>query len=254
MTHIPKFVLLARYSSKLQDATSCDRQLDLGRGEVLRREGEVIGEFQDNAVSGGKIGIYRRGPKTGQPKRPGLQEALDLCRKHKATLVVYDLFRLSRHLPDSLEIVRVLNESGAGIITLTGFAIDTTTAHGELIFHIIASVGHFFRKHNTEVIKAAMHHHQKNGRAMGGTPRYGMMFDPDNFYDHPEKGKKMRLLIKCPAEQKIIKLIVRLRGEDKNFCDIARALMIRRVPSRAKCGKRWNNVTVKKILEREGAV
>src|SRR5689334_17895892 len=66
--------------------------------------------------------------------RSGLNRCLDYL-KPGDSLVVWKLDRLGRSLPHLLEIVARLRENGIGFRSLTE-QMDTTTPHGELIFHI----------------------------------------------------------------------------------------------------------------------
>src|ERR1019366_7363146 len=67
--------------------------------------------------------------------RPGLDDCL---RELKAgdTLVVWRLDRLGRSVRHLIDLVELLRQGKVGFKSLCDGAIDTTTASGELIFHI----------------------------------------------------------------------------------------------------------------------
>ena len=99
------FVTYFRVSTKRQGQTGYG--LDAQRRDVQLfldhyADGDVIGEFQD--IESGKHDDPRR--------RPGLNDALALCRKHKATLVVAKLDRLSRKV---LHIALLLDDKTVSI-------------------------------------------------------------------------------------------------------------------------------------------
>ena len=74
-------------------------------------------------------------------KRPGL----DACVKDlKAgdTLVVWRLDRLGRSMPHLVGLVGELLQRGIGFRSLQDGHIDTTTATGELMFHVFSSLGY----------------------------------------------------------------------------------------------------------------
>ncbi len=54
------------------------------------------------------------------------------------TLVVWKIDRLGRNLRDLVDIVATLRERGVGVKSLTNGIIDTTTAHGTLVFGMFA--------------------------------------------------------------------------------------------------------------------
>jgi DNA invertase Pin-like site-specific DNA recombinase len=65
-------------------------------------------------------------------------------RPDEDTLVVWRLDRLGRSLPQLITVITELEARNVGFRSLTE-AIDTTTAGGRLIFHIMASLAEFER-------------------------------------------------------------------------------------------------------------
>jgi DNA invertase Pin-like site-specific DNA recombinase len=61
------------------------------------------------------------------------------------TLVVTRLDRLARSTRDLLNILHMLGESGIGFKSLAEPMIDTTSAHGKLVFSVLASISEFER-------------------------------------------------------------------------------------------------------------
>jgi hypothetical protein len=61
------------------------------------------------------------------------------------TLVVWRLDRLGRSIRHLIDVVGELGERGVGFQSLTE-AIDTTTAGGRLLFHVLASLAEFERQ------------------------------------------------------------------------------------------------------------
>jgi DNA invertase Pin-like site-specific DNA recombinase len=76
--------------------------------------------------------------------RPELAKALEYLRPGDV-LVVWKLDRLGRSLRHLLDTVEALKERGIAFRSL-GEHIDTTTATGELIFHLFASLAQFERR------------------------------------------------------------------------------------------------------------
>ena len=98
--------------------------------------------------------------------RPQLAAALDYMRPGD-TLVVWKLDRLARSMKQLIATVDALKERGIGFRSLTE-AIDTTTAAGELFFHIFGALAQFersiIRERTNAGLKAALARGRKGGR------------------------------------------------------------------------------------------
>lgn len=101
-------------------------------------------------------------------ERPGLSEALAYVREGDV-LTVWKLDRLGRSLRDLIDIINVLKERGIGFKSLQD-VIDTTTAGGMLIFHIMAALAEFERALIRERTHAGLKAARARGRK-GGRPR-----------------------------------------------------------------------------------
>lgn len=90
-------------------------------------------------------------------KRPGLDELIAYARPNDLLCVVR-LDRLGRSLKELLETVEYLKEKKIGLMSLEE-KIDTSSAAGELIFHVFGAIAHFERRliaeRTKEGIKAA---------------------------------------------------------------------------------------------------
>jgi DNA invertase Pin-like site-specific DNA recombinase len=95
-----------------------------------------------------------------------LSAALD-CLRSGDTLVVWKLDRLARSMKQLIETVDQLKARGIGLRSLTE-AIDTTTAAGELFFHIFGALAQFersiIRERTNAGLKAAIARGRKGGR------------------------------------------------------------------------------------------
>lgn len=100
--------------------------------------------------------------------RPGLKACLQYLRSGDV-LVVWKLDRLGRSLPHLMEIVTGLRERGVGFRSLTE-AIDTTTAMGELLFHIFGALAQYERALIRERVMAGLEAAKRRGKR-GGRPR-----------------------------------------------------------------------------------
>ena len=99
----------------------------------------------DALAAAGCEPVYTDHASGAKSKRPGL----DACvRELKATdtLVVWRLDRLGRSMPHLVGLVEELLQRGVGFRSLQDGHIDTTTATGELMFHVFSSLAQFERR------------------------------------------------------------------------------------------------------------
>lgn len=101
--------------------------------------------------------------------RPGLDRCLAEL-KSGDTLIVWRLDRLGRSMPHLVHVIEELMKSGIGFRSLQDGAIDTTTASGELMFHIFSALAQFERRLIQERTRAGLAAARARGRK-GGRPR-----------------------------------------------------------------------------------
>jgi DNA invertase Pin-like site-specific DNA recombinase len=99
--------------------------------------------------------------------RVGLAKALTFLRPGDC-LVVWKLDRLGRSLPHLLTTVTGLKTRGIAFRSLTE-QMDTTTAQGELLFHIFGALAQFERSLTQERVRAGLAAARRRGRR-GGRP------------------------------------------------------------------------------------
>ena len=100
--------------------------------------------------------------------RHGLKQALEFLQEGDV-LVVWKLNRLGRSLVHLLQIIAQLKERKIGFKSLTEH-MDTTTPHGELLFHLFGALAQYERSLAQERIMAGLEAAKKRGRK-GGQPR-----------------------------------------------------------------------------------
>ena len=106
------------------------------------------------------------GAKSG---RPGLARCLALLQRGD-TLLVWRLDRLGRSMSHLVKFIEELRECGVGFRSVSDGVIDTTSASGELIFHIFSALAQFERRLIQERIRAGLAAARARGRT-GGRPR-----------------------------------------------------------------------------------
>ena len=102
-------------------------------------------------------------------QRPGLDACLDELRQGDV-LLVWRLDRLGRSMPHLVTLIEDLRQRGVGFRSLCDGAIDTTTASGELIFNVFASLAQFERRLIQERTRAGLQIARARGRQGGRKP------------------------------------------------------------------------------------
>jgi DNA invertase Pin-like site-specific DNA recombinase len=100
--------------------------------------------------------------------RPGLSALLDYARKGDA-LAVVRLDRLGRSLAELLATIAMLKERGIALLSLEE-KIDTTSAAGELVFHVFGAIAHFERRLIAERTRDGIAAARAEGRNPGRRP------------------------------------------------------------------------------------
>lgn len=98
-------------------------------------------------------------------KRPKLDELLARLGQGDV-LVIVRLDRLGRSLPHLIDVVQTIEARGAGLHSLSE-AIDTTTAGGRLIFHLMGALAEFERTLIIERTQAGLQAARKRGAKVG---------------------------------------------------------------------------------------
>lgn len=147
---------------------------------MMARSGDILGYARvstpDQDVTGqvtrlkeaGAIRVFEDVVSGKQFDRPGLNTLLDQARPGDS-LAITRLDRLGRSLKELLEIVDTLKTRDVGLISLEE-RIDTTSAAGELIFHVFGAIAHFERRLISERTKDGIEAARAQGRPPGRPP------------------------------------------------------------------------------------
>jgi DNA invertase Pin-like site-specific DNA recombinase len=101
--------------------------------------------------------------------RPGLDRCLQQLRQGDV-LNVWRLDRLGRSMRHLIDLVEELRQRGIGFKSLCDGVIDTTTASGELVFHIFTALAQFERRLIQERTNAGLAAARARGRKGGRKP------------------------------------------------------------------------------------
>ncbi|MBX9719078.1 MAG: recombinase family protein [Microbacteriaceae bacterium] len=172
-------------------------------------------------------------------RRPGLTQALAALDEGRADgIVVAKLDRLTRSVRDLGELLDRYFRSERCSLLSVAEQIDTRSAGGRLVLHVLASVSEWERDAISERTRAALEHLRNKGVRLGGTP-FGLR--------RIESGDGS-VLDDAADEQSVIDEMVVLRNEGYTLREIAEHLT--RAGRRTKRGRRWHASTVRGILQR----
>ena len=101
--------------------------------------------------------------------RPELMAALGFARSGD-TLVVWKLDRLARSIKQLIDTAENLRSQNIGLRSLTE-ALDTTTAQGRLVVHMVGALAEFERCLIRERTRAGLSAAKKSGRTGGRPPK-----------------------------------------------------------------------------------
>jgi DNA invertase Pin-like site-specific DNA recombinase len=160
--------------------------------------------------------------------RPELAKAIAACKRHKATLVVAKLDRLSRNVA----FVSALMESGVKFV-----ACDNPNAT-ELTVHILAAVAQDEARRISERTKAALQAARKRGVVLG---------NPRNLTTKAaRKGNKANQAAAARHAEEVLPVARKLRDTGRTLQEIAEILTGRGLLTRR--GMAWSATAVMRLL------
>jgi site-specific DNA recombinase len=199
-------IIYTRFSPR-RNADTCeslDTQFEICTFHCKANEMEVIGSYEDEALSGANA-----------DNRPGLQNAIAHATRTKAVLVFYSLDRLARSARDALLIAERLEKGHAGLCSVKE-SFDTSTPMGKCIYTVMSAFNELERNKISIRTSDAMLRHQNSGRRMSGKGKllYGWRIDPED----PAR------TIPDDYEVKVIEVIMDLRADGGSYRHIANYL------------------------------
>jgi len=143
----------------------------LGYARVSTGDQDVAGQCM-RLEQAGAIKVFTDVRSGKSMDRPGLTELLAFARMGD-TLAVVRLDRLGRSLGELLTVVKELKERGVALLSLEE-KLDTSSAAGELVFHVFGAIAHFERRLIAERTKDGIAAARAKGKLPGRRP-----LDPD---------------------------------------------------------------------------
>ena len=173
--------------------------------------------------------------------RPGLASALAMLEGGKASgLVVVKLDRLTRSVRDLGELVDRYFASRFSLLSLSD-SIDTRTASGRLVLHVLGAVSQWEREATAERTRDALAQLRADGVRLGAEPlgwRRSELADARGHRSYED----------VAPESATLRRVLELRREGRSIPEIVAALIVE--GHRTKRGRRWHATTVQRILAR----
>lgn len=139
----------------------------LGYARVSTGDQDVAGQTM-RLEQAGAIRVFTDVMSGKSMDRPGLADLIAYARKGD-TLAVVRLDRLGRSLAELLSTVAKLRENGIALLSLEE-KIDTSSAAGELVFHVFGAIAHFERRLISERTKDGIAAARAKGKRPGRQP------------------------------------------------------------------------------------
>ena len=163
-------------------------------------------------------------------------EAIERACRLKVPFVACQIDRIARNVEDACKLARRLREAGADLVLLKE-QVDTTTAAGRLVFHMLASVAEWFSDQLSDRMVSSIAYRKAHGLRYG-RPTFGWMLAADGKRIKPE-----------PKEQKALAFMREARAAGRSYGWIAQDL--ERQGVKTKTGKaKWSKRLVKSLIER----
>jgi site-specific DNA recombinase len=180
-----------------------------------------INEFiVDDGYSGGTL------------ERPGILKLLSMVRSGSVgCIIITKLDRLSRSLRDVLNILDLCQRTETALLSASE-ALDTSSAVGKMLIHLLASFGEFERGRIAERTSDVLAFKRRSKSVYGPTP-----------YGYRREGER---LVPDSVQQNALALMVRLDAKGASLRRIATALTEARfAPPK---GRAWHAQSVRRVL------
>ncbi|MDD2518408.1 MAG: recombinase family protein [Bacilli bacterium] len=203
---------------------STDRQAEAGYSVEAQKENltnfaneqgwNIFDLYADEGISGKNI-----------QDRPDVKRLInDIKNKKIDVVVLYKFDRLTRDMSDTEDVMKLIQEFGIQVYTISGGTVDVSTATGRFQLRISGAVAQLEREQIIERVKAALVQKVKSGKSLcTSIISYG--------YDRP-KHQEIQTINK--EEARIVKRIFKMYITGKTFTEIAKLLNAEGIPTKNK--------------------
>ena len=173
---------------------------------------KVFDIYADEGISGKNI-----------QDRPEVKRLINDIKEHKVDVVVlYKFDRLTRDSRDTEDIIELIQQFGIQVYTLSGGAVDVSTATGRFTVRINGAVAQLEREQTIERVKFAFKQKVEEGYTLAcATTCYGY---------NRKKHEKEQTINK--EESRVVKRIFKMYIEGHTFTEIANILNTEKIPTK----------------------
>lgn len=199
---------------QVQEGYSIAAQKENLTNFAIQQGWNIFSIYADEGISGKNI-----------EDRPEVKRLIkDIKNKNIDVVVLYKFDRLTRDMSDTEDIIKLIQEFGIQVFTLSGGVIDVSTATGRFQVRINGAVAQLEREQTVERVKVAFIQKVKQGKSLcSSTPSYG--------YDRP-KYQEIQSINK--NESIVVKRIFNMYADGKTFTEIAKTLNAEGIPTKKK--------------------
>lgn len=157
--------------------------------------------------------------------RPEVKRLInDIKNKKVDVVLLYKFDRLTRDMADTEQFIKLIQEFGIEVYTISGGTIDVSTATGRFFIRVSGAVAQLEREQTIERVKTAFIQKVKEGKSLcSSTPSYG--------YDRP---KHQEIQTINEKEANVVRRIFRMYVDGKSFTEIANVLNAEGIPTKKK--------------------
>ena len=224
-----KAVAYVRFScSKQEDGYSIEYQQDKCEAYASLKDIELTGIYSDEGISGKSM-----------KRRSGLKDALDALGKDGVdTLVCYSISRLTRNMADLCFLVNAYFGKGGYNLVCVNEGIDTSTASGRLVLHMLGAVMQNEVETLSERVKASIETRRKQNKKVSRHAPFGFRVS-----------KRTGQLVADLKERRAYAQAHEMRRDGLKPREISEALASKRVRNRR--GRPYSRASVVQMLKRE---
>jgi DNA invertase Pin-like site-specific DNA recombinase len=176
--------------------------------------------------------IHDAGESAKSLKRPGIGKILDAARRGEIErIVVAKLDRLTRSVRDLSDLIDLCAKHDVALVSV-GETLDTSTAAGRMVVHMLGVVAAWEREAIGERTATALAH-KRRARSVYGTTPFGYV-------------RKGNSIVPVVREQTVLREALRMDRAGASFREIAAMLVERQV--HPKRGKAWHASSVRAML------
>lgn len=182
--------------------------------------------------------FYEDGGKSGKnTARPHLIEMLNQLQPGMIVIVT-SISRLSRDIGDTRNIIDTIKNKGASL-TILDLNVDTSTAMGDFMLNVMASVSQFERKQTSERVSTTLNNMSRDGTLIT-KPRYGFRLIKEGKESH---------IVEDPDEQRVISSIRDMIIADPKITTAAIVRRLEQQDVKIRKAKKIYHDTIRKIID-----